>query len=430
MVPQASPALLPPKIRDLFFRPGDGGRAVYVPSRYKIAYGGRGSAKSWSFGRMSVALGASYPLRVLCVRETQVSIRESIHQLLADQIGHLGLNSRYDVQRDGIYGRDFDTQFIFAGVRTDPDKIKSLERIDVCLVEEAHKFSEASWRTLIPTVRNPQGNSELWICFNPRAASDPTSVRFIEHTPPQCRRTLINFCDNPWFPADLELERQYALRLIAEANDDDERAQLQADYDHVWLGAYQRMSNASVIRRWVEDEFEDPPADRQLTILYGVDWGYSVDPTALVRFWIDGDELWISHEAYGYRVELNDLPALFDTVPGVRRWPIKADSAAPATISHIRSKKFNIEGAKKWPGSLEDGIRFLNGFRRIHIHRRCTHLLQEARLYSYKVDRVTEEVLPIIVDANNHGWDAVRYGLDGYITQPVGGFFNTRRLVS
>ncbi len=350
------------------------------------------------------------------MREYQNSIAESIHRLLADRIESMGLSGRFDVQNQGIYGTN-GSEFIFAGLKSDPAKIKSLEGVDICLVEEAEKISEASWRMLIPTIR--KAGSELWIVFNPRDQTDPTSKRFMLRIPPDCRRVIMNWDDNPWFPRELALERQYALSLIKEATDDDERAQAQADYDHVWEGAFQKNSNAAVFRRRVIVEaFDEPP--RETVIKYGADWGFANDPTALIRFWITtnpdrSEELWISHEAFGYRVELDEIPRLFDTVPGARNWPIKADSARPETISYVARQGFNLRAAEKWPGSLEDGVEHIKAFRKIHIHPRCKHMQQEARMYSYKVDRITSEVLPIIVDAHNHGWDAIRYGLDGVI---------------
>jgi len=419
------PELLSPKLRNLFFRRGANGEAVYVPSRYKVAKGGRGGAKSWGFGGVAVALGALRPLRVLWVRETQSSIKESVHALLTSRIDSLGLGPYYDPQEQVIKGKN-GTEHVFAGIKTDPGKIKSAEGFDICVVVEAEKVSKQSWKYLIPTIR--ERGSEIWVEFNPREKTDPTSVMFIERMPPQCRRVHVNWSDNPWFPPELELERQYALQLINDAQDDDERVQLQADYDHVWEGAYQSRSDAAVFRRRVVVEEFDEPGEKT-RIHFGADWGFANDPTALVRFWItdhkdergkDYQELWISHEAFGYRVEIDETPALFDKVPGARQWPIKADAARPETISYMRRQGFNISAAEKWPGSVEDGIAHVKAFRRIHIHTRCKKMQEEARLYAYKIDRITQEVLPVLVDANNHGWDGVRYGLDGYIQRRGG----------
>ncbi len=416
--------LLPPKLRSLFFRSGKRGLPEYVPSRYKVGHGGRGSSKSWGFATMALVLASQRPLRVLCVRETQNSIDESIKQLLTDRISALGLDDFFEVQAKVILGKRIDSRFIFAGIRTDPGKIKSMERIDLCLVEEAEKISEKSWKFLIPTIRAP--GSEIWVVFNPGSDEDPTTKRFLTRMPPNCRRVRMNWYDNPWFPKELELERQYALQLIREAQergDEDEVVQLQQDYDHIWEGAVERRSDAAIFRRRVIVEtFPEP--DERTRLHFGADWGFAKDPTALIRFWIthhteangvEYQELWISHEAFGYQVELDETPKLFEGVPGARQWPIKADSARPETISYMARQGFQITAAEKWAGSVEDGIAHIKAFRRIHIHTRCKHMQEEARLYAYKVDRLSGDVLPQIVDAHNHGWDAVRYGLDGYI---------------
>jgi len=331
------------------------------------------------------------------------------------------------VQQEAIYGKlkDSDgrrTTFIFGGIKTDPAKVKGTEDIDVCLVEEAEKVSRESWRELHATVRNRRGGSEIWCVFNPRDETDPTYQRFVlrDPCPPHIRRVKVNWSDNPWFPRDLDLERLDLLGQIRDTRDDDERVQLQADYDHIWEGECQRRTDASVFRRRVViGAFDDPPAGT--TLRYGADWGFANDPSALLRMWITvnvdkSEELWISHEAFGYRVENDELPQLFDSVPGARQWPIRADSARPETISHLKNKDgFNISAAAKWQGSVEDGIAHVKAYRRIHIHARCKHLQEEARLYSYKIDRVTGDILPIVLDKWNHGWDAVRYALEPLI---------------
>lgn len=416
--------LLPPKLVDLFFQPGRmDGEAIYAPSRYKVAYGGRGSAKSWGFATMAIMLGCANPLRFLCVRELQNSIAASVHQLLSDTIDRLSLNDFYKVTRESIVGQN-GTQFLFVGVKNDPGKIKSTEGVDILFIEEAEKISAVSWRILPPTIR--KAGSEIWVVFNPREEDDPTYERFVKHMPPRSRRVKINWNDNPWFPPEIALERRYALQLIEDAKraeDDGAVVQLQADYDHVWEGECLTFSNARILyHKVVIEPFDEPPERTRIHL--GCDWGFAEDPTALIRFWttkhredgIDWEELWISHEAYGTRVDLGpDTAKLFDAVPGARSWPIKADNARPESISAMARQGFNIAAAEKWQGSLEDGIAHLKMFRRIHIHPRCRRIAMEAKLYSYKVDPVTNDVLPIVVDAHNHGLDAVRYGLDGFI---------------
>jgi phage terminase large subunit len=186
------------------------------------------------------------------------------------------------------------------------------------------------------------------------------------------------------------------------------------DYDHVWEGEYITISDAIIFRNRVEVKKFDTPKDARF--FHGADWGFSKDPTVLVRCFIQDDCLYVDQEAVGHGVELDDTPALFDTIPTARKWPIKADSARPETISHVRRKGFPLLGpADKWSGSVEDGIACLKSFKRIFIHERCRTAQEEFRKYSYKVDKRTGDILPIVVDKFNHVVDALRYSLDGYI---------------
>lgn len=372
---------------------------LYTPARNKVFYGGRGGAKSWSFARVLVKRAAKEAVRILCTREFQSSIADSVYRLICDVIQSTGLSNLFEITQSTITSTS-GSQFIFKGLRRSIQEIKSIEGIDICWVEEAQTISNNSWEILIPTIR--KDGSEIWISFNPEEDTDPTYQRFIVKTPPNTIKVKVGWEDNPHFPAVLDAERRYMLSVDPEA------------YAHVWGGECRQISDACIFRGKYEiGAFDDPPDDTRL--YYGADWGFSVDPTALARCFIQDDTLYISHEAYGIGVELDAIPELFDTVPGARVWPIKADSARPETISHVRSKGFNISAAPKWPGSVEDGLAVLKGFRKIVIHERCRHAAEEFRLYSYKTDPLTNDVLPIIVDKHNHVIDAIRYAMSGYI---------------
>lgn len=369
------------------------------PARYKVFYGGRGGAKSHSFAEELVKRAAKEPLRILCTREFQSSINDSVHRLIGDKIVSLGLSAYFEVTKASITSTA-GAQFIFKGLRRSIQEIKSTEGIDICWVEEAQTISNSSWEILIPTIRKE--GSEIWISFNPEDEKDPTYQRFIVNPPPSAMVVKVGWEDNPHLPATLDAERKYMLEVDPEA------------YEHVWGGNCRTISDAVIFRgRFETGDFDDPPAGTRL--YYGADWGFSVDPTALVRCWIDGDTLKIDQEAYGVGVELDSLPGLFDTVPGAREWPILADNSRPETISHVKRKGFNVSGAPKWPGSVEDGLAVLKGFRKIVIHERCKRTAEEFRLYSYKTDRLTNDILPIIVDKHNHCIDAIRYSLSGFI---------------
>lgn len=375
---------------------------IWRPYRYKVFHGGRGSAKSWTVAGVLIWLAARVRLRVLCARELQISMADSVHKLLVDQIERLGLIDEYVVTATSIRSR-VGSEFMFKGLRHNVNEIKSTEGIDICWVEEAQRVSESSWEILIPTIR--KSGSEIWITFNPDSEDDPTYKRFITNTPPGSLVVEVNFDKNPFFPDELRREMEYLKTVDFEA------------YEHIWLGKPKGRSKAQILSGKYEIADFETPSDA--VFLYGADWGFAQDPTVLVRCFIRERFLYIDMEAYGVGVELDELPALFDSIPGSRKHVIKADNSRPETISHVSNKGFSVLPAAKWAGSVEDGITFLRSFEKIIIHERCQHTAEEARLYSYKVDKLTEEVLPIIVDKHNHCIDAIRYALDGLIQ--VGG---------
>ena len=367
-------------------------------SRYKVFYGGRGGGKSWFFARALLSIAYAVPLRVLCARELQVSIADSVHRLLSDQIVELGLEHFFTVTKTGIRGQN-GSEFIFKGLRHNSAEIKSLEGVDVAWVEEANSVSKDSWDLLIPTIRKE--GSEIWISFNPMNPDDETYLRFVQTPPDNAIVRKVGWEDNPWFPETLREEMEYCRRVSPD------------DYAHVWGGEPKLITDAQIFKgRYTVEPFETPSNAR---FFHGVDWGFAADPTVLVRCFILNDRLYIDHEAYGVGVELDETPQLFDSIDTARKWPIKADSARPETISFMKRHGFNIAPAKKWAGSIEDGLAVLKSFEKIVIHPRCKHAAEEFRLYSYKVDKNNGDILPIAVDAFNHVPDAVRYSLDGYI---------------
>lgn len=185
-------------------------QCLFEPARYKVAHGGRGSAKSWSFARALLALGAQGKLRILCTREVQKSIKDSVHKLLSDQIEAIGLGWFYQIQNNEIRGIN-GTEFLFAGLADHTvESIKSYEGVDVVWVEEAHKVSKRSWDILIPTIRKE--GSEIWISLNPELETDETYSRFVVDPPANAVVVQINYSDNPWFPDVLEQERVDCLR--------------------------------------------------------------------------------------------------------------------------------------------------------------------------------------------------------------------------
>lgn len=366
--------------------------------RFKIAYGGRGSGKSHAYARAALIKALEKKTRFLCARRVQNSISDSVHKLLKDLIWEYGLTVYFNITESSITCIN-GSEFIFKGFTRSINEIKSLEGIDYCWVEEAQDVTKSEWDILIPTIR--AANSEIWITFNPNQPDDETYTRFVKNPRPDSIVQEINYYDNPFLPDVLRREMEYC------------KSNSQEDYEHIWLGKPKTISDAQVFKgRYSIDDFEVPSDVRYF---HGADWGFAKDPTTLVRCFIKDDCLYINGEAYGVGVELDETPDLFDNLETSRTWPIKADCARPETISFMRRRGFNISAAKKWSGSVEDGLSILKSFRKIVIHPRCKHAADEFRLYSYKIDKNNGDILPIIEDKNNHIIDALRYALDGYI---------------
>ncbi|MNX61886.1 Phage terminase large subunit [compost metagenome] len=191
--------------------------------RYKGAKGGRGSAKSWSFARALLVLGTTRRLRILCTREVQKSIKQSVHKLLKDQIEALGLTSFYRVLENELRGAN-GTEFSFSGLSDQTvDSIKSFEGCDIVWVEEAQSVSKRSWSVLIPTIR--KDGSEIWLSFNPELETDETYDRFITNKPDDALIVDMNYTDNPWFPEVLEKERLHAKATLPKS-----------EYENIWEG--------------------------------------------------------------------------------------------------------------------------------------------------------------------------------------------------
>ena len=403
--------------------------ALFEPYRYKVLYGGRGAARSWSVARALLIRAAAAPTRIGCFREYQKSIKDSVHRLLSDQIELLELPGYTILDRELRHRNG--SLFIFEGLHHNVTKIKSLEGIDVAWVEEAERVSARSWDILIPTIRKP--GSEIWINFNPDLEDDPTYVRFVVEPPPNAWVKQVSADDNPWFPEELAQERAYLYKV-----DPDAAA-------HVWGGQCRKSSAAQILRgKYVVEPFEpvteasliaqhgDACLDQKRRLkpefaaqlwqgpYHGADFGFAADPNTLVKCWIapgtlpkSTGRLMLEYEAYQVGQDTDAIPAAWQReVPGCERYVIRADSARPETISYLGRHGFpQIAGVEKWKGSVEDGIAHLRQYEQIVIHPRCTHAIDEARHYSYKVDERTGDVLPDVVDAHNHIWDAVRYAL-------------------
>ena len=368
-----------------------------APSRYKCAFGGRGAAKSHFFADTWLDENVRQKLDFVCLREVQKSLEFSVKKLLEHKIEKFNAGAYFEIQDKRIFTKNGGVT-IFQGMQNaTAEDIKSLEGFDRGWFEEAQTASQKSLDLLRPTIRKE--GSELWFSWNPKFPTDPVDLLFRSGNPPPGTVLVeASYRDNPWLPDVLRAELEYDQR-----RDPDKFA-------HIWLGQYQRNSEARVFRNWRIEEFERPPG---AVFRLGADWGFSVDPSVLVRSSIEGNCLYIDYEAYMVGCEIVNLPELFMSVPEAEKWPITADSARPETISHMQKHGFpRILPAIKGAKSIEEGVEFLKSFD-IVVHPRCVHTIDELTLYSYKLDPMTGLVTPILSDKHNHVIDALRYACEG-----------------
>ena len=369
---------------------------LLYPARYKGAWGGRGSGKSHFFGELWLEESITEKLDFVCLRETLKSLEFSVKKLLESKIIQYNAGSYFEVQDRRILSKHGGVT-IFEGMQNHTsESIKSLEGFDRSWFEEAQNASENSLTLLRPTIRKP--NSQLWFSWNPDLETDPIDVLLRgDNLPPHSVVIKANYLDNPFLPDVLREEMEYDKR-----RDPDK-------YAHVWLGEYRRNSEARVFRNWKVEEFD---IDKNWILRQGADWGFSIAPSVLVQVAIEGKKLYVAYEAYKIGCEIDLLPDLFMTVPEAERWPIIADSARPETISYMQKHGFpKIMPAVKGARSLEEGVEFLRTFD-IIVHPRCNHTINELTLYSYKKDPLTDKVVPILEDKDNHVIDSIRYACE------------------
>lgn len=384
-------------------------------ARYRGAFGGRGSSKTRTFALMTAVRAYMFAEAdvsgvILCAREFMNSLDESSMEEIKQAIRSVPwLDAYFDIGEKYIRTKNGRVRYAFTGLRTNLDSIKSKARILICWIDEAEGVSEVAYQKLLPTIR--EEGSECWLCWNPEKDGSPTDLRFRKHMPESAQIVEINYMDNPWFPSVLDLERR-----------EDRKRMDDATYRWVWEGAYLENSDSQIFaNRYRVADFE-PGADWDGPYC-GLDFGFAQDPTAAVKAWVYDNRLYIEYEAGRTGLELDDTARFVnDRMPGFDEHAIRADSARPESISYLKRHGLpRIQGAEKGKGSVEDGIEFIKSFNEVVIHSRCTGVIEEFRKYSYKVDRLSGDVLPVIVDSWNHYIDALRYALEPIMKQQKGG---------
>lgn len=379
---------------------------LFQPARYKVLYGGRGGAKSWGIARALLLQGTTKPLRVLCAREMQTSMAQSVHKLLKDQVAAMGLDSFYEVQQYVIKGQN-GTEFTFHGLKHNVANIKSIEGVDVCWVEEAQTVSKTSWDTLIPTIRKE--GSEIWVSYNPSLEADETHQRFVVKPPTGAVIQKINWSDNPWFPDVLKQEM-----LDLKARDYDA-------YLNVWEGHCKQTLDGAIYAEEVrvatiENRFTKVPYDPSKPVQTYWDLGRA-DKTAIWFVQMVGFEFRVidyyenQGKALGHYLKVLQERAY---VYGDTWLPHDADNellASEQTIAQqCRAFGFKVRITPKT--SVVNGI---NAARTVFATcwfdaEKCADGLQALRNYRYEVDPDTQQYSTNpLHDWASHGADAFRY---------------------
>lgn len=381
---------------------------------FRVAHGGRGSGKTMSFAKMVVIQAYVFASTgvsggILCAREFMNSLEDStLAEIKAAIASEDWLAPWFDVGEKYVRTRNLPgrVDFIFAGLRHNLDSLKSKARILLTWVDEAENVSEVAWRKLLPTVMRFAG--EVWLTYNPEDPESATHKRFRANPSPRILIEQVNWDDNPWFPEALERERI-----------DDQRFRPDT-YEHIWNGEFLTLTEAQVFAGKYRIEAMEPPPNA--TPYFGLDFGFSSDPFAAVRIYKIGRTLLWRREAYSRGVLIHKLGGEIRAGVGddVARYDVIADSSRPDDIGylqqpiHVSGGSFQlprVKGSVKGKGSVEAGVEFIKSHDNV-IHPDCKNIAKEFKLYSYKVDRQSGQILPILVDSWNHAIDAGRYALE------------------
>lgn len=373
--------------------------------RYKVLYGGRGGAKSWGIVRALVIKAAQTKMRILCAREIQNSIRDSVHKLISDQIQSMGLSAHFEIQKDTIKGIN-GSEFLFKGLRMNVQEIKSTEGIDVCWVEEAQTVSKQSWDVLIPTIR--KDGSEIWISFNPELDTDVTYKRFVLNPPSNAKVVKINWQDNPWFPKELVYEK------------DDLKLRDPDAYLTVWEGHCRQVLDGAIYTNEIrlatsEGRITSVPYDATKGVWAVFDLGRA-DKTAIWFVQQIGFEYRVIdfYENRGYA--FNHYVKLVKEKPYIIERMILPHDASAALLASDRTIEqqakehgFNVTVLVR--ASIESGIEAARGiFNRCWFdENKCIDGLNALRRYRYEIDDSGQWSKRPLHDENSHAADAFRY---------------------
>jgi phage terminase large subunit len=376
-------------------------------ARYKGAKGGRGSAKSWSFARALLVLASARKLRILCTREVQKSIKQSVHKLLKDQIEAMGLTSFYRVLENEIRGSN-GSEFSFSGLSDQTvDSIKSFEGCDIVWVEEAQSVSKRSWSVLIPTIR--KDGSEIWISFNPELETDETYDRFITNQPADAIIVEMNYTDNPWFPEVLEKERLHAKATLPKT-----------EYENIWEGKCMPAVQGAIYYDEIAAAEADGrlcnvPHDPKLKVQVVFDLGWN-DAMSISLVQKNGSSLGVieniedSHKTLAhYSALLKEKKYNWGKVYLPHDGRHKDYRTGKSAEDIMKGLGWDVEITPNI--SIEEGIRLVRmTFPRLYMDKtKAARLIQCAKRYRRSINQQTNEPGAPLHDEWSHGADNLRY---------------------
>jgi phage terminase large subunit len=377
---------------------------LFNPHRYKVAYGGRGSGKSWGFARALLLQAANKPLRVLCAREVQRSIKNSVHQLLSDQIQALGLGQFYEVLESEIRGLN-GSLFVFTGLANNTaESIKSYEGIDRVWCEEAQTISKKSWDILIPTIRKP--DSEIWVSFNPNIDTDDTYVRYCVNPPDNAKVVKMNYMDNPWFGDTLEIERQHSEKT-------------NPDYANIWLGDCKAAVDGAIYANEIREAQENNrittvPYDPMLKVHVVFDLGFN-DSMAIILCQRGVSDIRIikyiedNHRTLdSFSSEIRSLNYNWGTMFLPHDGKSKDYKSGLSAEDIMRKQGWTVRIVPV--SSIESGIKIARmHFHKCYFDKSAQRLLECLKNYKRSINSSTNEPGAPLHDEYSHGADAFRY---------------------
>jgi phage terminase large subunit len=374
-------------------------KILFKKSRFKILHGGRGGGKSYNVADFLLLVSMTRSGTILCARQFQNSMADSVHSLLASRISELKLDEYFYILKTEIICKLTRTRFIFKGLERNVGSIKSIHNLIYCWIEEAAYVSKTVWELLVPSVRGAI-DAEIICTFNPWNKTDVIYKEFIVHPDERAIVRKVTYRDNPYFAEPLIGDRVSALKRMSPA-----------EYNHIWEGEVLEHSDAQIFKdKWIVADFTD---DKRAYKYFGLDFGFSTDPLAAIRCYIVENTLYITHEVYEYGLEIDKIKDLcLFRLPDFKNSKVIGDSANPSHIDYLKRQGIRIEGAVKGKSSVEYGIDYIRNFDKVIIHSRCVNTIQEFTKYSYRIDQRSGDITTEIIDKHNHAIDALRYALE------------------